>query len=525
MSEEQLPPGWSATPLGEIAAINPPIDRCIIDDDTEVSFVPMRAVAAEGGGLVAPEKRRYREVKKGYTAFRSGDVIMAKITPCTENGKTTVVPDVPGLVCFGSTEFHTIRPEQGVQPEWIEQFLLQHETRRNAQRAMAGGVGQMRVPAEFLKTVRIPVAPTAEQSRIAEALDELFSDLDAGVAALELARDKLKLYRASVLKAAVEGSLTAEWRRRNPQAEPAEELLKRILVERRRRWEKDQINKFREKGKTPPKNWKAKYKEPVAPDTADLPTLPEGWCWATLGRCFKVNVGATPRRSIAEFWNGRIPWVSSGEVQFGSIAETREKITEAGLANSNTRLNPAGSVILNMIGEGRTRGKAGILEVDACNNQNCAAIWVSRTPIAPEYIYYWLIYRYEENRKLGSGNNQPAMNKGIVEGIVVPIPSAAEQRAIVEAVEDQLSTITRLESDIESKLEASQALRQATLKHAFNGKLVPQDPKDEPAPKLLAQITTERKAREEKAASAGRSASSRKARRSRRPRTSKHEEP
>ena len=249
MSEgQELPPGWSATPLGEIAAINPPIDRCIIDEDTEVSFVPMRAVAAEGGGLVAPEKRRYREVKKGYTAFLSGDVIMAKITPCTENGKTTVVPDVPGQVCFGSTEFHTIRPEQGVHPEWIEQFLLQHEIRRNAQRAMAGGVGQMRVPAEFLKTVRIPVAPTAEQSRIAEALDELFSYLDAGVAALERARERLKLYRASVLKAAVEGSLTAEWRRRNPQAEPAEVLLKRILGERRRRWEKDQVSKFREKG-------------------------------------------------------------------------------------------------------------------------------------------------------------------------------------------------------------------------------------------------------------------------------------
>ena len=465
----------------------------------------MRAVAAEGGGLVAPEKRRYREVKKGYTAFLSGDVIMAKITPCTENGKTTVVPDVPGPVCFGSTEFHTIRPEQGVLPEWIEQFLLQHETRRNAQRSMTGGVGQMRVPAEFLKTVRIPVAPTAEQSRIAEALDELFSDLDAGVAALERARDKLKLYRASVLKAAVEGSLTAEWRRRNRQAEPAEELLKRILVERRRRWEKDQIGRYREKGKTPPKNWKARYKEPVAPDTADLPPLPEGWCWATLGRCFEVNVGATPRRSVAEFWNGRIPWVSSGEVQFCSITGTRERITETGLANSNTRLNPAGSVILNMVGEGRTRGKAGILEVDACNNQNCAAIWVSRTPIAPEYIYYWLAYRYEENRKLGSGNNQPAMNKGIVEGIVVPIPSVAEQRAIVEAVEDQISTIARLESDIESKLEASQALRQAILKHAFSGRLVPQEPNDEPASKLLERIAAERKAHQRKVSAAGRS--------------------
>ena len=94
-------------------------------------------------------------------------------------------------------------------------------------------------------------------------------------------REKLKLYRASVLKAAVEGTLTAEWRAQHPKVEPASELLKRILAERRRRWEEEQLRKFKEKGQEPPKNWKAKYKEPVAPDTANLPPLPEGWCWAT----------------------------------------------------------------------------------------------------------------------------------------------------------------------------------------------------------------------------------------------------
>ena len=113
-------------------------------------------------------------------------------------------------------------------------------------------------------------------------LDELFSDLDAGVAALERVRDKLKLYRASVLKAAVEGTLTADWREEHPEGEPASELLKRILDERRRRWEADQLRELAEKGKTPPWNWKAKYKEPVAPDTADLPVLPKSWCWSNL---------------------------------------------------------------------------------------------------------------------------------------------------------------------------------------------------------------------------------------------------
>ena len=106
----------------------------------------------------------------------------------------------------------------------------------------------------------------------------MFSELDAGVAALERARERLKLYRASVLKAAVEGALTADWRAEHPDVEPASALLERILVERRRLWEEDQLRKFAAKGKPPPKNWRARYKEPIAPDTTGLPTLPKGWC-------------------------------------------------------------------------------------------------------------------------------------------------------------------------------------------------------------------------------------------------------
>jgi type I restriction enzyme S subunit len=207
----RLPLGWAAPALGEIASINPALDRCVVNDEIKVTFVPMRAVEVEGGGLTAPEVRRFGEVKKGYTSFLPGDVIMAKITPCMENGKITVVPDVPGRVCFGSTEFHSIRPEQEVQARWISSYLLQHEIRRAAQRQMTGAVGQMRVPASFLESLQIPLAPAAEQERIADALDELFSDLDAGVAALERVREKLKLYRASVSVPSTAVLSTAAW--------------------------------------------------------------------------------------------------------------------------------------------------------------------------------------------------------------------------------------------------------------------------------------------------------------------------
>ena len=142
-----------------------------------------------------------------------------------------------------------------------------------------------------------------------------------------------------------------------------------------------------------------------------LPELSPRWCWSSLGQLFQVEVGATPSRSEASYWNGDVSWVSSGEVQFCRIKATREKITVAGLANSSTRLNPSGSVLLGMIGEGKTRGQAAILDLEACNNQNCAAIWVSKTPIRPEFVYYFLWSQYEETRRGSSGNNQPALNK------------------------------------------------------------------------------------------------------------------
>src|SRR3990172_469533 len=150
MSDKGLPRGWEQPLLPEVAQINPSLERSVPGDNAKVNFVPMRAVEAEGGGLARPEVRPYGEVKRGYTSFVSGDVIMAKITPCMENGKTTVVPPLPGEVCFGSTEFHVVRAERGVEPRWIANFLLQHEVRRAAQRQMTGGVGQMRVPASFL---------------------------------------------------------------------------------------------------------------------------------------------------------------------------------------------------------------------------------------------------------------------------------------------------------------------------------------------------------------------------------------
>ena len=152
-----------------------------------------------------------------------------------------------------------------------------------------------------------------------------------------------------------------------------------------------------------------------------------------------------------------------------------------------------------MIGEGKTRGQAAILEIETCNNQNSAAIRVSESGLPPEYVYYYLQGRYEQTRRMSSGGNQPALNKDRVRTIAVPLPPLAEQKRIVTEVERRLSVIDELELQVEANLKRAERLRQAILKRAFEGKLVPQDPGDEPASVLLERIRAEREARKQAA--------------------------
>ena len=342
----------------------------------------------------------------------------------------------------------------------------------------------------------VPLAPAAEQTRIVAKLEELLSDLDAGVAELKAAQKKLEQYRQSLLKAAVEGALTAAWRTQHQPLETGAQLLERILQERRARWEARQFAKFAQQGKTPPKDWQKKYPEPVQPDTSGLPELPQGWVWSSIGQCFQVAVGATPSRKEPAYWNGAIPWVSSGEVRFCHITATKEQITEDGLLNSSTQINPVGSVLLGMIGEGKTRGQVAILDVEAANNQNCAAIWVSETEIPPEYVYCWLWSQYEQTRRGSSGNNQPALNKSIVERICLPLAPVDELKETMRVVDGELERILEQVAAIDHALQQSTAQRQNILRAAFSGQLVPQDPHDKPASALLERIRAERAARD-----------------------------
>ena len=503
MNDRNLPAGWVTATIGEACLVNPRSFTDSVEDDTSISFVPMAAVEAVTGQIDLSQVRVYGEVKKGYKRFSEGDVLFAKITPCMENGKIAIAKGLTNGAGCGSTEFHVLRPVDGISRHYLANFLLQQEFRQEAQRHMTGTAGQLRVPAAFVNEAPFPLPPLPEQHRIVAAIEQHLTRLDAAVTALKRVQANLQRYRTSLLKTACEGKLVpteaALARAEGRDYEHADRLLARILVERRARWAAQ------------PKR-RGRYKEPTPPDTSALPRLPEGWVWSSIGESFEVFVGATPRRSRTDYWDGDISWVSSGEVSFNRIRTTRERITKKGFKNSSVDIHPQGTVLLGMIGEGKTRGQVSILDIPACNSQNSAAIRVSQAGLSPEYIFYFLWGQYDATRRIGSGNNQPALNKSRVQEIPFPLPPLAEQQRIVAEVERRLSVVQQTETAVETSLKRAERLRQSILKQAFSGQLVPQDPNDEPAAALLARIQAER------AAASAAAKAQRKPRRRRRPR-------
>lgn len=431
MSEanQQLPQGWVQAELSAIAQINPPLDRCILNDNIAVTFVPMRAVEPNGGGLLRPEVSTYGAVKKGFTAFIAGDVIMAKITPCMENGKTCVVPELPGAACFGSTEFHVVRTEKDIEARWIANFLLQHSTRHTAQRQMMGGVGQMRVPTAFLESLRVPVPPAAEQQRILESTDELLSDLDAGVVALERVQAKLKHYRASVLKAAVEGALTAEWRAQHPATEPASALLTRILAERRRRWEEAQLTKFKIAGKAPTKDWKAKYQEPIAPDASKLPSLPKGWCWASLDQlAWAAGYGTSEKcRETSEGLAVlRIPNIIGGKLDVTNLKYAPPEYHE-----SKEELVCVGDLLIVRTNGSRTLiGRGAVIRKEPAQSFSFASYLIRLRLIPLPSLLNWVSFLWDCSqvrqwieKRAATSAGQHNISLSVLETLVIPPPS------------------------------------------------------------------------------------------------------
>ena len=384
---------------------------------------------------------------------------------------------------------HILKGKNGL----LENRFLLHLLNSLNYRHHVSGTTRLKLTQGSMRKLPLVLPSIQEQRRIVAKLDELFSELDAGVAALERAQATLKRYRASVLKAAVEGKLTEEWRQENPPDETGEELLERILVERGKRWEEEQLAKFKAKGQKPPKNWQRKYKEPPGPDTTDLPGLPEGWVETDVGSLMSFiqyghTASAITRATGPRFL--RITDIRDSGVDWNTVpscdltAEEQEKY----------RLRPGDLVFART---GATTGKSYLIRTlpDAV----FASYLIRLRPtdgIDPAFVYWFFqspTY-WSQISKGKRGVGQPNVNATVLASLRVPVAPSPEQHRIVAILEELFSVVNHLEADINAKLKSAQGLRQSILERAFAGQLVPQDPNDEPASLLLERIRVSREA-------------------------------
>jgi type I restriction enzyme S subunit len=377
-------------------------------------------------------------------------------------------------------------------------FLSYKENLLNARK----GGAQPNISQQVINDVNFPISPLEEQKRIVAKIEELFTELDAGVELLKKLQIKLKCYRQSVLKAAVEGNLTQEWRAENQdKLEPANQLLDRILKERRKKWEAEQLAKFTAQGKHPKDDsWKLKYKEPSPPDVSNLPALPNGWCWANIDQLSEVVRGASPRPAgDPKYFGGDIPWITVGCLTTDNqpyLTSVSNFVTEAG-CKASRYVAPETLLLTN---SGATLGVPKITKIGGCINDGSVALLNVDYPLKL-YLYYYLSTLTQKLRIINQGAAQPNLNTGIVKAIILPFTCSNEQSKIIEEIELRLSVIDQIEITIQTNLKRAEKLRQSILKQAFQGKLVEQDPNDEPAAKLLERIKAEKAKQETKQAS------------------------
>ena len=203
-----VPAHWEVTRIKRVAEINPSRTeaRAYLTEDSSVTFLPMERVGTEGQ-IDTQEKVAASHVWNGFTYFRRNDILVAKITPCFENGKGAYLDTLPTRIGFGSTEFHVLRTKPSVIPQFLYRLTTDFAFRQYGRESMTGAAGQQRVPSDFVANFQIPVPPFAEQSAITAHIDKATTHIDTAIATARRQCELMREYRTSLIAHVVTGKV------------------------------------------------------------------------------------------------------------------------------------------------------------------------------------------------------------------------------------------------------------------------------------------------------------------------------
>ncbi len=496
---EVLPAGWCSVALADCILPVPGLDPADRPDD-EFTYCDISAINNETGKVVSPKLLRGEDTpSRARQSVRAGDVLFSTVRPGLR--AIAQVPDVTNPVA--STGFCVLRAAQGIDGAYLF-HLLRSDKFLQQVLPLQRGVSYPAVRDADVVSQPVLMPPAAEQTRIVFKLEELLSELDAGMAELKAAQKKLKQYRQTLLKAAVDGSLTAAWRAQAENAAPAEtgaQLLARILKERRTRWEARQLAKFEAQRKVPPWDWQARYAEPVAPDIANLTALPPGWAWACAEQlCEFITKGTTPPKDFDANKQKSVPFLrvtnltDRGELDLSDKVFVSKETHVGFLARSVVYPK---DVLMNIVGP--PLGQVAVVpdQFAEWNVNQAIAIFRAVAGVSSDFICQYLLSPVAQQwlkARAKTTAGQTNLTLEVCRSLPIALPPQVEQRAIAIELDATIKAAEDAWSAAEQGLRHSTAQRQNILRAAFSGQLVPQDPADEPASVLMARIRAERAA-------------------------------
>lgn len=481
--EWTLPEGWAWTTIGEITQ---PIEKVKPRDnpDEHFTYLDISSINNKSNRVVEPKAYYGAEApSRARQLVRANDVLFSTVRTYLRN--IALVPEAyDGQIA--STGFSILRGEPGVSPKYLFYYALTDRFLSELGK-LQRGTSYPAVRDGDVRAQPIPLASPPEQRRIVAEIETQFTRLDAAVVGLERAQANIRRYKAAVLRAACEGRLVpmeAELARAEGHAyEPADRLLARILAERRAKWEAENPGK--------------KCKEPTPPDTENLPELPEGWVWVGFDSLLREPL-RNGRSAKASQSDDGIRTLTLTAVTLGDFSLENTKLTVADPSKVKDLWIQPGDLFIERSNTPELVGTARLYR----GKPNFAIFpdLLIRARVVDKVSarYIEVVLQSEPTRSYfkrsaqGISGTMPKISQSTVRNLSVPLPPLAEQRRIVAEVERRLSVVVALEREVEAALTRAARLRQSILKRAFEGRLVPQDPNDEPASELLKRIKASR---------------------------------
>ncbi|WP_336988087.1 restriction endonuclease subunit S [Aeromonas hydrophila] len=424
-SPEGTPSTWEKKRLRFVLKMNPSKSEIKLDNTDLVSFVPMDAVG-EYGGIRLSEEKELGEIGGGYTYFSDDDVVVAKITPCFENGKGALAKGLTNKTAFGTTELHVMRTNPSLlDPHFLFYLTISDLFRKTGESEMYGAGGQKRVPESFFKDFRAGLPSMEEQQAITRFLNFKTAQIDALIAKQQFLLAKLAEKRTALISHAVTKGLDPSVPMQDSEVQ-----------------------------------W--------------LGDIPTHWKTTRIKFVARVGNGSTPSRDKPDYWvDGYFPWLNSSVVNQEAVTESDQFVTDLALKECHLPIITPPAVLVGITGQGKTRGMASKLSTIATINQHLAYIKPTTNDIRVDYLLFLFerAYSFLRSESDGGGSTKGAITCEQIANLEIPLPPASEQAAIEVYVADELEMLRNMNQRVANVVEKLQEYRSALITNAVTGKI------------------------------------------------------